>query len=89
MCFVILSGFSAEMNRLFSNGSLLGVKSTLNNSSLIIRTLKSDLKIKWIRPEKVSCFDPSKTGDRASMPKIDKNNIAIDYQITTKLNEYI
>lgn len=75
------------MNRVFSGRALLAAKSTLNGSSLIVRTLKSDLKIKWKRPEKVSCFDPSKTGDRASMPKVDENNVAVDFQTATELEK--
>ncbi|XP_026471000.1 28S ribosomal protein S15, mitochondrial-like [Ctenocephalides felis] len=27
------------------------------------RTFKSDLKIKWVRPEKIPCIDPRKSGD--------------------------
>lgn len=32
---------------------------------------KSDLKIKWVRPEKISCIKPEKSGDLDGMMKID------------------
>lgn len=34
---------------------------------------KSDLKIKWVRPEKIPFYNPAKTGDLETIPEIDKN----------------
>lgn len=52
---------------------------------IIARTIKSDLKIKWIRPEKVSCVESVKTGDRAKLPDIDKTQYALAYQKSKEL----
>lgn len=42
---------------------------------------KSDLKIKWVRPEKVMCIKPEKSGDQAAFPAIDrKNELILEYQ---------
>lgn len=34
---------------------------------------KSDLKIKWVRPEKIPCIRPEKSGDLSGQPDIDKS----------------
>lgn len=31
---------------------------------------KSDLKIKWNRPEKISCIRPEKSGDQKTLEKV-------------------
>lgn len=41
---------------------------------------KSDLKIKWVRPEKISCLKPAKSGDQAPFPDIDKNQYIPEFQ---------
>lgn len=57
------------------------------NASLITRTFKSDLKIKWIRPEKVSCLHPSKSGDRQAAPEVDKSQVDLKYQLSEELKK--
>ncbi|GJQ76118.1 hypothetical protein Trydic_g1866 [Trypoxylus dichotomus] len=53
---------------------IYGAKSTPLNAT-IQRTyaFKSDLKIKWVRPEKIPCYKPAKSGDLRPMPEIDLN----------------
>ncbi|KRT80402.1 hypothetical protein AMK59_6636, partial [Oryctes borbonicus] len=41
---------------------------------------KSDLKIKWVRPEKIPCYKPAKSGDLKSMPEIDLNQYQIEFR---------
>ncbi|XP_037035879.1 28S ribosomal protein S15, mitochondrial [Bradysia coprophila] len=41
---------------------------------------KSDLKIKWIRPEKTPSYKPEKSGDCSPFPAIDKSMILPEYQ---------
>lgn len=62
-----------------------------NNGPFICRTyaFKSDLKIKWIRPEKIPCFKPAKSGDRSAMPKIDKSLPPLEFQTSTELETYV
>lgn len=73
------------MNKIISSQFLLIGKSIVNNPSLIVRTLKSDLKIKWIRPEKVSPMHPSKSGDLSEFPKIDKSKYCLDFEMSKEL----
>ncbi|KAK9879447.1 hypothetical protein WA026_006517 [Henosepilachna vigintioctopunctata] len=42
--------------------------------------LKSDLKIKWVRPEKIPCFKPEKSGDLETFPEIDKKLYQEDFK---------
>lgn len=58
-----------------------------NNLFINTRTyaLKSDLKIKWIRPEKIECFKPQKSGDLKPMPDIDKKQLRIGYRDSKEL----
>jgi len=53
-----------------------------SNTKLFIRNyaFKSDLKIKWVRPEKILCIKPEKSGDRSSFPTIDKSQYALEFQ---------
>jgi small subunit ribosomal protein S15 len=44
---------------------------TLKHSGCRSYAFKSDLKIKWVRPEKIPCIRPEKSGDLECVPKID------------------
>lgn len=58
----------------------------LNKSpGIIVRTFKSDLKIKWIRPERLSCVHPTKSGDNSPMPVIDKTQYGLDFKNSEEL----
>lgn len=68
--------FPLNMNKIFApvrNKELIGV---------IVRTyaFKSDLKIKWVRPEKIPSFKPEKSGDLSAMPKIDKSQYLLEFR---------
>lgn len=64
------------MNKIFFSPLII------SNAKQFIRNyaFKSDLKIKWIRPEKVMCIKPEKSGDRSAFPSIDKNEFILEYQ---------
>lgn len=66
---------------------LLSPKLLASNASVISRTFKSDLKIKWLRPEKISCVHPTKTGDLSGMPDIDKTQYCLGFEKCKELNE--
>lgn len=53
------------------------------------RGLKSDLHIKWIRPEKINCWDPRKSGDLSSLKPIDMNDVPLEFQESKELKTYI
>jgi hypothetical protein len=46
---------------------------------------KSDLKIKWVRPPKVPCIKPEKSGDLASLPPVDKKQYPLEFQNSEEL----
>lgn len=55
--------------------------------SQIIRNyaFKSDLKIKWVRPPKVPCIKPEKSGDLASHPPVDNKQYPLEFQNSEEL----
>ncbi|KAF2894011.1 hypothetical protein ILUMI_12164 [Ignelater luminosus] len=58
---------------------------TFNNSSIRRYAFKSDLKIKWVHPGKVSCVKPEKSGDLESMPEIDQSQYQLEYRQSKEL----
>lgn len=70
------------MNKLI-NSQLLFHKS----NNIISRTyaFKSDLKIKWVRPEKILSIKPEKSGDKSPFPEIDKNHYMLEFQNSKEL----
>uniref|UniRef100_A0A2M4ANI7 Small ribosomal subunit protein uS15m n=1 Tax=Anopheles triannulatus TaxID=58253 RepID=A0A2M4ANI7_9DIPT len=54
--------------------------------------LKSDLKIKWVRPEKIPCYKPEKSGDLQAMPKFAGTDLMKDFRDSKELetaNEHV
>ncbi|XP_030384628.1 28S ribosomal protein S15, mitochondrial [Scaptodrosophila lebanonensis] len=41
---------------------------------------KSDLKIKWVRPEKIPCIKPEKSGDLSKLPKVNPGEVIPEYR---------
>lgn len=50
---------------------------------------KSDLKIKWVRPTKILCYKPEKSGDLSPLPAIPKSTIQFDFQRSKELETYV
>jgi small subunit ribosomal protein S15 len=46
---------------------------------------KSDLEIKWVRPPKVPCIKPEKSGDLASLPPVDNKQYPLEFQNSEEL----
>lgn len=46
---------------------------------------KSDLKIKWVRPDRILCIKPAKSGDQSAFPDIEKDKYLLEYQHSTEL----
>lgn len=46
---------------------------------------KSDLKIKWVRPEKIPFFRPEKSGDLSGQPDIDESLIRYEFRNSKEL----
>lgn len=54
-----------------------------------VRTLKSDLKIKWIRPEKISCIKPEKSGDLEPRKPLDLTQYPLELKHSKELETYV
>uniref|UniRef100_A0A182N9K7 Small ribosomal subunit protein uS15m n=1 Tax=Anopheles dirus TaxID=7168 RepID=A0A182N9K7_9DIPT len=67
--------------------ALVKLKTIAPSIYQIVRTyaLKSDLKIKWVRPEKIPCYKPEKSGDLQALPKIAGNELLKDYRESKEL----
>lgn len=46
---------------------------------------KSDLKIKWVRPEKIPCIRAEKSGDLERKPEIDKTLLRYEFRDSKEL----
>lgn len=52
---------------------------------VLTRGLKSDLHIKWIRPQKIACWDPKKSGDLVPLDPLDMTKVPLKYQKSEEL----
>lgn len=59
----------------------------IKNSSLIVRTLKNDLKVTWERPEKPTKYGTIRSGDIGRYEAPDPSNICVQYRHGTELEE--
>ena len=57
----------------------------LNAYKNSIRGLKSELNIKWIRPTKIFCWDPRKSGDLKPLIEVDKTERPTIFQNSKEL----
>ncbi|CAH1981291.1 unnamed protein product [Acanthoscelides obtectus] len=65
--------------------SLLSHHGPIPNTLYRHYAFKSDLKIKWVRPEKIPCYKPAKSGDLESFPGIDKKQPILDFRDSKEL----
>ncbi|XP_011314420.1 28S ribosomal protein S15, mitochondrial [Fopius arisanus] len=78
------------MNSLLSNvkSASLIVNTFAKNGGCITRGLKSNLKIKWVRPEKIPSTHPSKSGDYLeSTVKTSADEVACRYNQSQELKD--
>lgn len=72
------------MIKLFKQLTLFKTTSIgLHSENSIIKrgyAFKSDLKIKWVRPERILCIKPQKSGDLSAFPNIDKQNYVHEFK---------
>lgn len=61
------------------------IRSTNGVNLLLTRGLKSDLHIKWVRPEKIACWDPKKSGDLVPQEPLDMTKVPLEYQESEEL----
>lgn len=68
------------------------LRTTSNSSNLLIArnyAFKSELKIKWNRPEKISCIKPEKSGDLKKLENVDQSRYMLGYEKSEELKEYV
>nr|CAI5870429.1 unnamed protein product [Callosobruchus analis] len=65
---------------------LISYHSPIKNVLCRSYAFKSDLKIKWVRPQKIPCFKPEKTGDLEGVPQIDKEHVILDFKESKELS---
>lgn len=76
---------------MFSIGTVMittfrSVIRSINSVNIIpTRTFKSDLHIKWVRPEKIACWDPKKSGDLVPQVPLDMTQTPLEYQESKEL----
>lgn len=63
---------------------------SLKKSSVFLQAtrlyaIKSDLKIKWVRPEKISCIKPEKSGDLSSFAQPVPSQFMLDFEKSEEL----
>jgi hypothetical protein len=46
---------------------------------------KSELKIKWVRPPKIPCIKPEKSGDLVAPPPVDKKQYPLEFHNSEEL----
>ncbi|XP_044751053.1 28S ribosomal protein S15, mitochondrial [Coccinella septempunctata] len=68
------------MNQGFKFLRLLSQNNPVSNSQIRNYAFKSNLKIKWVRPAKIPCFVPEKSGDLEGLPQIDKTQIRDEFK---------
>lgn len=72
--------FISNMNQSLKIIRLLPIKSLSPNYHIRDYALKSNLKIKWVRPVKIPCYAPEKSGDLEGFPQIDKTQIIDEFK---------
>ncbi|XP_055586942.1 28S ribosomal protein S15, mitochondrial [Uranotaenia lowii] len=68
--------------------NIWGKLNSLTSSAAMISrnyAFKSDLKIKWVRPEKIPCYKPAKSGDLQAMRPMAGTELLKDYRQSKEL----
>ena len=65
--------------------NLLKTTQNLTLQSARNYAFKSDLKIKWVRPEKISCIKPEKSGDLSQLPPVDSAEFIPEFKKSQEL----
>ncbi|RZB39093.1 Ribosomal S15 domain containing protein [Asbolus verrucosus] len=72
--------------------NILSAAQCISLSNITLKTIccrtyafKSDLKIKWVRPEKIPCYKPEKSGDLEGMVDIDKSKPQLMFRESQEL----
>lgn len=60
-------------------------RNILNSPAIRNYSFKSDLKINWVRPVKIPCYKPEKSGDLVPMPPINESQIQLEFRNSKEL----
>lgn len=69
---------------LLRTGSLIASRQVVRQYAF-----KSDLKIKWVRPEKIPCIDPIKSGDCSKLPPVNEKLLIRGFDKSKELEKYV
>lgn len=69
---------------LLRTGSLIASRQVLRQYAF-----KSDLKIKWVRPEKIQSIDPIKSGDCSKLPPVSDKLLVRGFDKSKELETYV
>lgn len=67
--------------------SILSSSNQTQTLNLLLRNyaFKSDLKIKWVRPEPIPAYKPQKSGDLEPMKKVNPNDLILEFRNSKEL----
>lgn len=51
--------------------------------------MKSNLPIKWVRPEPIPCYKPQKSGDCGPLENVDKSRLSPLFEGVSALDKYV
>lgn len=76
-------------SKTFQIFSLISQRNTLNSSLSLARSyaFKSDLKIKWVGPERIKCIDRRKTGDLDKFEQPDGSLLMMNFEKSEELKQ--
>lgn len=62
------------------------IRTTLNSANQLRNyAFKSDLKIKWVRPQKIPSYKSEKSGDLVMNSPVDKSTLQLEFQKSKEL----
>lgn len=66
---------------------LISLRNTGSSALFLSRNFafKTDLKVKWVRPEKIPCYKPEKSGDLGKFDKPDVKRFMTDFDKSEEL----
>lgn len=78
---------SVKMLNLVAVQTRNAAKLLVNTPAILARTLKTDLKVTWERPEKPITYGAERSGDIGVYEAPDPSNICLQYQYASELEE--
>lgn len=81
---ILVDQFKMSLFRTLRQANILAIND-ITSKIVQTRTFKSDLKIKFVRPEKILGYKPQKTGDLRGMPEMDLSAPQLEFRNSKEL----